>query len=144
MKLSENFTLEELIYSDTAKKYNIDNKPNDEQLNNLVNLTNKILQPIRNKFGKPIKINSGFRCEKLNKKVGGASNSDHKYGAACDITCDNNLKLWGLILNMINNGELKCRQVIWEKGTKNYPAWVHISINNNKNSAKNNEVLYLY
>ena len=84
MKLSKNFSLEELIKSDTANECGIKNSPNSLELKNLTNLTTKILQPIRDAFGKPIIISSGFRCVQLNKKVGGASNSDHLFGAAAD------------------------------------------------------------
>lgn len=90
MKLSKNFSLEELIKSDTANECGIKNSPNSLELKNLTNLTTKILQPIRDTFGKPIIISSGFRCVQLNKKVGGASNSDHLFGAAADIHTSSN------------------------------------------------------
>jgi len=62
MKLSNNFSLEELIKSDTANKYGIKNNPNQLELINLKNLATKILQPIREAYGKPIIISSGYRC----------------------------------------------------------------------------------
>ena len=108
MKLSKNFSLEELIKSDTANECGIKNSPNSLELKNLTNLTTKILQPIRDAFGKPIIISSGFRCVQLNKKVGGASNSDHLFGAAADIhtssnTYEDNKKLYDTIISLKNN-----------------------------------------
>ena len=109
MKLSKNFSLEELIKSDTANECGIKNSPNSLELKNLTNLTTKILQPIRDAFGKPIIISSGFRCVQLNKKVGGASNSDHLFGAAADIhtssnTYEDNKKLYDTIISLKNKG----------------------------------------
>lgn len=144
--LSKNFSYIEMIQSPTANKYKIVNTPNNEQLSNLYKLCNDVLQPIRDKYGKAIKVNSAFRCQLLNQKVGGAKNSDHLYGAAADIKASdgNNRKLFDLILNMIKNGEINCRQLIWEYGTKNAPQWVHISINHKYNIKKNNQIIYLY
>ena len=79
MKLTDNFTLEELIKSSTATKLNIDNNPTEEITSNLLELSTKILQPIRNVYGKPIVISSGYRCTKLNKAVGGCMKGDCFY-----------------------------------------------------------------
>ncbi len=141
MKLSKNFTLQELVSSATASKYGIKNAPNAEQLQNLKNLAENILQPIRDEWNAPIKVSSGFRCPLLNKKVKGAANSDHIYGAAADIhtisdTIADNKKLWDLIIKMKNEGKIKCRQIINEY---NYN-WIHVSINHKRNSYKNNEI----
>ena len=141
MKLSKNFTLQELVSSATANKYGIKNIPNAEQLQNLKNLAENILQPIRDEWNAPIKVSSGFRCTLLNKKVNGAVNSDHIYGAAADIhtisdTIADNKKLWDLIIKMKNEGKIKCRQIINEY---NYN-WIHVSINHKRNSFKNNEI----
>ena len=142
MKLSNNFTLQELVSSATATKYGIKNTPNAEQLQNLKNLAVNILQPIRDAWGAPIKVSSGFRCPTLNKKVKGAANSDHIFGAAADIhtvadTITENKKLWDVIIKLKNEGKIKCRQIINEY---NYN-WIHVSINHNKNSYKNNQIL---
>lgn len=149
MKLSKNFSLEELIKSDTANECGIKNSPNSLELKNLTNLTTKILQPIRDAFGKPIIISSGFRCVQLNKKVGGASNSDHLFGAAADIhtssnTYEDNKKLYDAIISLKNKGKISCRQIIWEYGKKNVgPKWIHISVNHTKNSYKKNQLVYV-
>ena len=117
MKLSNNFSLEELIKSDTANKCEIKNTPNSLELKNLTNLATKVLQPIRDTFGKPIIISSGFRSIQLNKKVGGASNSDHLFGAAADIhtssnTYEDNKKLYDTIISLKNKGKISCGQII--------------------------------
>lgn len=144
MKLSNNFTLQELVSSATGTKYGIKNTPNAEQLQNLKNLAVNILQPIRDAWGAPIKVSSGFRCPALNKKVKGAANSDHIFGAAADIhtvadTIAENKKLWDVIIKLKNEGKIKCRQIINEY---NYN-WIHVSINHKKNSYKNNQILVI-
>lgn len=88
MELAKNFTLEELIRSDTAKKLGISNEPNDYCKENLRTLCEKVLQPARDEYGKPIRISSGYRSERLNRAVGGVPNSFHLYGQAADIICD--------------------------------------------------------
>ncbi len=85
MKLSEHFTLEEMLHSDTAEKKKIENRINAAEVDNLVRLCQKVLEPLRAHFGVPIKINSAFRCQALNKAVGGAQNSYHTKGRAVDI-----------------------------------------------------------
>ena len=85
MQLSKNFTLNELIKSNTAKSRGIDNTPTDEtQLANLKQLTEKVLQPIRDHFG-PTTINSGYRSPVLNEAVRGSKTSQHCYGQAADV-----------------------------------------------------------
>lgn len=82
---SEFFTLEELTKSSTAKRLKIDNTPNAEILKNLQYGVDMVLDPLRRIIQKPIIITSGYRCEKLNKAVGGVSNSWHQQGNAADI-----------------------------------------------------------
>lgn len=141
MKLTDNFTLEELIKSSTATKLNIDNNPTEEITSNLLELSTKILQPIRNVYGKPIVISSGYRCTKLNKAVGGVSTSQHCKGEAADIrtisdSIADNKGLFDLIKKMINNKQIEVGQLIDEY---NYN-WIHISLPNNKHK---NEVLHV-
>ena len=144
MNLSKNFTLEELTKSVTGQKYNIKNIPDAEQVANLKKLCEDVLQPIRDEWKQPIIVTSGYRCPLLNKKVGGAKNSDHIYAAAADIhtvsdTYTENKKLWNLIIKMINERKIRCRQIIDEYNLN----WLHLSINHNKNSYKLNEVLHI-
>ena len=85
MKISKNFTLEELTKSQTAEALKIDNTPAAEQIVNLCALVYNVLQPLRDREGLPVKITSGYRCPKLNKAVGGVSSSQHMRGQAADI-----------------------------------------------------------
>ena len=134
MKITENFTLEELTKSATATRLGIDNTPNTEQFNNLKALCVNVLQPIREAYGKPIKVSSGFRCEKLNKAVGGSATSEHRYGMAADIhslsdTLLDNMELWRVIRSL----DLDFGQLIWEYGSNVGPDWIHISYNPKRN-----------
>jgi len=128
MNLSKNLTLNEVTKSNTAVNLGINNEPNAEQLENLKTIANEVFQKIRDHFGVPIKVSSGFRSEALNKKVGGSKTSDHMKGCALDIDMD------GIpgnvtnrdIFNYIKNN-LVFRQLIWEFGNTNNPDWVHVS-----------------
>lgn len=79
------FSLAEMCRSDKARQYGIKNTPNQEQVDNLILLINNVLDPLREAYGKPINVSSGFRSVALNAKVGGVSNSQHLYGQAADI-----------------------------------------------------------
>jgi uncharacterized protein YcbK (DUF882 family) len=128
MRLSKNFTLEEMSYSSTADAKGISNYPDQKAQENLKKLCKDILQPIRDKFGKAIYINSGYRNPQLNRLLGGSQSSQHITGAAADIDCNENKKLWDLIVSMINSGEITVGQLIWEKGNSMAPDWIHISL----------------
>ena len=88
MKLSENFSLEELIRSSTARRIGLDNIPNDEHLKNLQVVVDEIAQPLRDHFGKPVRINSGYRSPALNDAIGGSKKSQHSKGEALDLEID--------------------------------------------------------
>jgi len=118
------FTLEELITSADAVKYGINNEPDQIQKNNLLYLIEHVLEPARAKLGMPITVTSGFRCQKLNAKVGGSITSHHTKGEAVDLCCADNAKLYNILKEMG-----KYDQLIWEKGNDKCPAWVHISYN---------------
>lgn len=94
MNLSQNFTLEEMLDSATARTRKIENKPSPIQLQNLSRLCKDLLQPIRDKFGAPITVTSGFRSETLNNALRGSKTSQHLKGEAADIICNDNHKLW--------------------------------------------------
>lgn len=116
------FTISELVRSDTAAKLNIDNQCTKEQEVRLKELTENVLDPLREAYGKPIRVNSGYRCPKLNKAVKGSPTSDHMQGMAADITGGSvaeNKKLFELIQRL----NLPFKQLIDEKGF----TWVHIS-----------------
>lgn len=120
------FTIKELCKSSTAVQKGIDNTPNSEIVNNLEQLVDFILDPLREKYGKPIKINSGYRCDRLNKAVGGSATSQHRYGLAADITAGSRLenKLLFILVQQLN---LPFDQLIDEKSY----SWIHISFSKN-------------
>lgn len=129
------FTIEELCWSSTANKLKINNEPDVQTKNNLVILTENCLDLIRELWGSPIKVNSGFRCAKLNTAVGGSQTSHHLYGKAADITTGtkkDNKKLFEMILD----SGIQFTQLIDEK---NYQ-WIHISYDENN---LKNQVLHL-
>lgn len=119
------FTIEELCKTNHK---DIQNIPNDIQKNNLIILINECLDKIRENYGGPINVSSGFRCDKLNKIVGGSSTSQHCKGQAADLKCSDNKKLIQLIekLGLYD-------QLIYEYGTDTQPDWVHVSYNKEHN-----------
>tara|TARA_R110000772_G_scaffold232880_3_gene344428 strand:+ start:577 stop:1041 length:465 start_codon:yes stop_codon:yes gene_type:complete len=128
MKLTANFSLQEMTKSETALRFGLDNTPNDSELENLVALCECVLQPVRDHFGKGVKVNSGFRDVEVNAKVGGSKTSDHTRGMAADIeipgVANAELAQW-----IVDN--LSFRQVILEFYTPGIPdsGWVHVSYN---------------
>ena len=120
------FTIEELCASETAKKKGIDNKPNMQQMINLVYLAAYVLEPLRVAMNEPIKIGSGFRSQALNKAVGGVNNSQHLKGQAADLCIDGDLKKGRKWFEYIKN-HLHFDQLIWEKNPKTGSYWVHVS-----------------
>ena len=80
------FTIRELCRSTVATQKGIDNTPNSTIVNNLNQLINNIFDPLREKYGKPIYVNSGYRCPALNSAVKGSKTSSHLKGLAADIT----------------------------------------------------------
>ena len=126
MQLSKNLTLNEVTKSNTAINHGIKNEPNAEQLENLKTIANEVFQKIRDHFGMPIKVSSGFRSEALNKKVGGSKTSDHMKGCALDIDMDGTSITNKQVFDYIRT-HLQFRQLIWEFGTDTNPDWVHVS-----------------
>ena len=98
-QLSENFSLEEFEKSNTASAKGIDNSVPAELIGNIQALVDNVLQPLRDLYGKPISFNSGYRCEELNKAVGGVSTSQHKKGEAGDLTCESVKVLYDTLVN---------------------------------------------
>ena len=120
----KHFTFQELTKSATAKRKGIDNSPSMQVSANLAALVENVLDPLREAYGKPIVVTSGYRCEKLNRAVGGAASSQHVKGQAADIrsvqdTPEENKKLFDLIVKL----GLPFDQIINEY---NYD-WVHVS-----------------
>lgn len=141
MKLTEHFTLEELTNSPTANRLHIDNFPSDTIISSLMELS-QLLEKIRNIYNKPIVVTSGYRCEKLNKAVGGVKTSQHMKGEAADIrslsnTRKDNKELFDLIVKMVKSNDIYVGQVIDEY---NYN-WIHISTPHLTN---NNQILHIH
>lgn len=124
------FTIEELTRSATATTRGIDNTPTPEIKANLERLVDKVLDGLREIYGKPITVNSGYRCPELNKAVGGSKTSDHMNGFSVDITAS--CKKENAILFQIIKDNFDFDQLIWEKGNSEYPDWIHVSYNPNR------------
>lgn len=113
--------------SHTAIRRGIDNTPDQWAIQNLQAVADNIFQPVREHFGLPIGITSGFRCKELNRAVGGSKYSQHMIGEALDIDAD----IHGGITNADIFNYIKCNlewdQLIWEFGDDDSPDWVHVS-----------------
>ena len=145
MKLSKNFTLEELVFSITANNHGINNTPNAEVKAALKRLAVEVLQPIREAWCQPIVITSGYRCPALNKAVGGVKNSQHVLGQAADIKASNpadNGKLFACIRKLVQQKKINVGQLIWEYGSRTCPKWVHVSLP--RVGKPNGQLVYYY
>ena len=114
------FTIEELTRSTTATQFGIDNSPSPESIANMRRLVKTVLDPARERLGKAIYVNSGYRCQELNRKVGGVANSYHLQGRAADLDTrtGDNRRLYEILLNLPHT------ELIWEQGGK----WIHIAL----------------
>ena len=124
MKLSTNFTLEELTISQTALRNNIDNTPNEEEIENLKRLCINILQPLRDDFELPLVVSSGFRSKELSSLVGSKITSQHCSGCAADFIIPgvDNKKVFKHIVE-----NLPMDQAILEYYTEENGGWIHVS-----------------
>jgi hypothetical protein len=135
MQLSTNLSLAEVTRSETAKRRGISNMPTAEHIENFKKLAANIFQPIREHFGKPIIISSGYRSAELNKAIGGSLSSQHCSGEAIDIDMDGTDITNAQIFNYIKDN-LNFDQMIWEFGTDTNPDWVHVSFASNRSQRK--------
>ena len=129
------FSIEELCRSDIAKSLHIDNTPSEEIEENLEALIIHVLDILRESYGNPVRVNSGYRSPELNNAIKGASNSQHLRGEAVDITAgskDGNKKLFKLIMQ---HGAYD--QLIDEKDY----SWIHVSYKKDRKNRK--QVLYV-
>jgi uncharacterized protein YcbK (DUF882 family) len=130
MNLTENFTLKEMLRSDTANRLKIVEQytPSQAVIENLRKLAVNILQPLRNHLKKPIRVTSGFRCRRLNSMIGGARKSQHIEGKAADIEVDGmtNQELMKIIIDL----KLPFDQLINEFEPD---GWIHISFDDKRN-----------
>ena len=122
MKLSPNFTLEELTQSETANRKGLDNTPTEEVKANLVRLA-RFLEEVRRMLGRPIMVNSAYRSQEVNKALGSKPTSQHCIGCAADI------KVPGLTPDSIVKELLKTN-LEYDQLIREFDSWVHISIPN--------------
>lgn len=127
MQLSEHLTLAEATKSQTAIRLGIDNSPTITHMEALRAVAKNVFEPIRNHFGVPIAVTSGYRSKALNEAIRGSRRSQHCQGQALDIDAD----VYGRITNAevfhyIKN-HLDFDQLIWEFGDDTAPDWVHVS-----------------
>ena len=126
MKISEHISYKEAIKSNTATRLNIKNEPNDYEVTNMVGVAVNVFEPLREYVGGPIKINSMFRCQDLNRAIGGSSRSQHCEGRAIDLDDTFGYKTNAEMFNFIKEN-LSFDQLIWEFGDDSNPDWVHVS-----------------
>lgn len=128
MNMGKYFSIEELSLSAVSKRRGIDNTPHTEAAKNLELLIEDLLDPVREAWGAPIIVNSGYRCEELNRVIGGAVNSQHLRGEAADITTGNRADNKRLF-DKIGISGMEFDQLIDEKDY----SWVHISYSAGRN-----------
>ena len=125
-RISKHITYKEATRSVTALRLGIENKPSEYELQNMELIAEKVFEPLREAVNGPIKINSFYRCEELNKAIGGSSRSQHCQGRAIDID-----DFYGYVSNAYMyyyiKDNLDFDQLIWEFGTDTNPDWVHVS-----------------
>ena len=120
------FSINELTSSATALREGIDNRPSKCAYHLLHVLVEQLLDPIREAWGEPIVVSSGYRCKQLNALVGGVNNSHHILGCAADISAGNrrdHRRLFKMMQQMQQEGKIKFTQLIWEGDGR----WIHIS-----------------
>ncbi|MDR2891100.1 MAG: peptidase M15 [Alistipes sp.] len=144
--MAKHFTIPELVASDTARARGIDNTPPPAARAKLATLANRLLDPVREMWGAPLVVNSGFRCPVLNRAVGGAVGSQHMAGEAADITAGSpakNRRLFDMIVAAAGRGEIAFDQLIDESGSgarKTPYSWLHISY---RAGANRGQILHL-
>ena len=138
MKLSENLTLAEVVKSQTATRLGLSNAPTIEHMENLKAVAKCIFQPIRDHFGKPIAITSGYRSKVLNAAIGGSLRSQHSLGQALDLDADVFGDLTNADIFYFVKDNLEYDQLIWEFGDDEQPDWVHVSYKKEGNNRYQN------
>ena len=130
---TKNFKFSELTYSDTAIREGIDNNPPKEYIDNGIKLIN-FLQELRDAYGKPIMINSGFRSTELNKRIGGVPSSSHLYFLAADLRATNMSEFITFVKEFYKD-RTDYDQIIIESNGRS--KWVHIGISHPKYGQRN-------
>lgn len=137
--LSKYLSYNQAIKSDTASRNKLDNTPNKSEIENLKHLGLNIYDKIYEKFNGKVKLTSVFRSEKVNKKVGGSSTSQHRYGQALDIQGTNGVTNKQIFKYVKEN--LNYHQIIWEYGSASEPNWVHVGYKPVGNQKKNTRAI---
>tara|TARA_R100001198_G_C5215327_1_gene199259 strand:+ start:975 stop:1436 length:462 start_codon:yes stop_codon:yes gene_type:complete len=136
MNLSKNLTLREVVKSNTATRLGIKNDPDQWEINNLTAIAQNVFQPMRDHFGIPIGVTSGYRGKALNAAIGGSKYSQHMIGEALDIDAH----MFGGVTNkeLFNyiKDNLDWDQMIWEFGDEEEPDWIHVSYKESGNNRK--------
>jgi hypothetical protein len=127
MNLSKNLTLAEVTKSTTAKRLGIDNTPDEWTTENLRQVAINIFQPLRDSFGCPIYVSSGYRSADLNTAIGGSKRSQHVEGRAFDLDADVYGRCTNSQIFKWIKENLEFDQLIWEFGDSDNPDWVHVS-----------------
>lgn len=118
------FSIGEMTRSDTARRLGIDNTPSNDIKKNLTLFIEKVLDPIREDWGSPIIVSSGYRCPELNKAVGGVKTSGHMYGFCADLQVKGDLrKFSNFVIEWMKEHQMKWDQIIWEKSGN--VTWLH-------------------
>lgn len=125
-RISKHITYKEAVRSNTALRLNINNIPNDYEISNMVGIASNVFEPLREYVGGPIRINSFYRCEELNRAIGGSSRSQHCEGRAIDLDDTIGYKTNAEMYQYIKEN-LSFDQLIWEFGDDTNPDWVHVS-----------------
>jgi hypothetical protein len=126
MRISEHVSYREATKSNTATRRGIDNTPSDYEITNMVGVAENIFEPLRKWVGGPIKITSMYRCEELNRAIGGSSRSQHCEGRAMDLDDTFGYKTNAEMFEYIREN-LNFDNLIYEFGDDNNPDWIHVS-----------------
>ncbi len=134
-KISDHISFKEAMHSATAKRRGINNMPDPDAVACMISLAENVFEPLRKHVGGPIKINSMYRSEELNKAIGGSKTSQHCKGQAVDLDDTygyaSNAEMYEYIVN-----NLDYDQIIWEFGNDKNPDWVHVSYVSPKKNRK--------
>jgi hypothetical protein len=135
MNLSPNFTLQELTHSDAAVRQGWENNPDANEINNLTRLA-ELLEQVRTLLGKPIMINSGYRCKQVNDSVGSKDSSQHRIGCAADI------RVSGMTPSQVCEA-IKASDIQFDQLIREFDSWTHISVPNTASDKARKQTLII-
>ena len=141
MKISDHISYKEATFSQTALRLDLDNNPNEEQLECMKEIAEAVFEPLRKWVGGPVKINSFFRGEPVNSAIGGSKRSQHMKGQAMDLDDTYGHKTNAEMYHFIKDN-LDFDQLIWEFGDDENPNWVHVSFVTGRPNRKTLTIAY--